>query len=41
MHSSQMKMLFNNDVKMAQGYLFCHPLDRDSFRKKYLLGEEG
>ncbi|HEY1845031.1 MAG TPA: EAL domain-containing protein [Buttiauxella sp.] len=38
---SQMKMLFNNDVKMAQGYLFSRPLDRDSFRKKYLLGEEG
>lgn len=34
---SQMKMLFNNNVKMAQGYLFSRPIDRDSFRKKHLL----
>ncbi|EPF16669.1 MULTISPECIES: EAL domain-containing protein [Cedecea] len=34
---SQMQMLFNNNVRMAQGFLFSRPLDRDSFRRKYLL----
>lgn len=34
---SQMKMLFNNNVKMAQGFLFSRPISRDSFRKKHLL----
>ncbi|AIR07370.1 diguanylate phosphodiesterase [Cedecea neteri] len=37
---SQMQMLFNNNVRMAQGYLFSRPLDRDSFRHKHLLTPE-
>ncbi|ATF92428.1 Uncharacterized membrane protein YjcC [Cedecea neteri] len=37
---SQMQMLFNNNVRLAQGYLFSRPLSRDSFRQKHLQATE-
>ncbi|SMG11606.1 cache domain-containing protein [Cedecea sp. NFIX57] len=37
---SQMQMLFNNNVRLAQGYLFSRPLSRDNFRQKHLQATE-
>ncbi|WP_336818178.1 EAL domain-containing protein [Cedecea sp. MMO-103] len=33
---SQMQVLFNSNVRLAQGYLFSRPLNQDSFRQKHL-----
>ncbi len=33
---SQMQVLFNSNVRLAQGYLFSRPLNRDSFCQKHL-----